>query len=154
MRLRSPQKSRHFAVRVVLDTNILVSGLLWDGGPRRILLSARNGAIELFISPPLVDELRDVLARPKFAVRLAAAATSVVTLVNGLLALATLVQPTEIPPTVELDPDDDAVLACAIAASAVFIVSGDDHLLSLGTFRGIRIVKATELLFYLDETGA
>lgn len=140
-------------MRVVLDTNILVSGLLWDGPPRRILIATRRGILELYISPSLISELREVLNRPKFNARLQAAHTSVTQLIDGITALATVVQPADIPTTVHADPDDDEVLACAIAASASFIVSGDEHLLLLGNFREIRIVKAIDLLSILEQIG-
>lgn len=60
-------------MRVVLDTNILVSGLLWDGPPRRILIATQRELLELYISPSLISELREVLNRPKFNARLQAA---------------------------------------------------------------------------------
>ena len=63
--------------RIVPDTNIVVSGLLWRGNPRRILDVARDGIIELFTSPTLLEELEDVLSREKFARRLAAANVTV-----------------------------------------------------------------------------
>ena len=60
-------------MRVVADTNIVVSGLLWRGNPRRVLDAARDGIIELFTSPSLLEELEEVLSRKKFATRLEAA---------------------------------------------------------------------------------
>ncbi len=63
--------------RAVPDTNIVVSGFLWRGNPRRILDAARDGIIELFTSRELLEELEDVLSREKFAARLAAANVTV-----------------------------------------------------------------------------
>lgn len=133
-------------MRVVLDTNVLVSGLLWNGPPRQILDAVRLGSLDLYISPSLLDELSEVLVRPKFAERLAAANVAAFTLVGGVAALATIVRPVDIEATISADPDDDDVLACAVAAGAVRIVSGDDHLLSLGSFRGIQITTASHLV--------
>lgn len=133
-------------MRVVPDTNILISGLLWAGPPRKVLDAAREGELQLYTSNALLDELDDVLHRDKFASRLRGAGVTRRTLVSGYAALAILVEPKQIPPTVLEDPDDDAVLACAIAADAEVIVSGDSHLLDLGVFSDIPIVTAIELL--------
>ncbi len=78
-------------MRVVADTNVVISGLLWRGNPRRVLDAARDGIIELFTSPVLLEELEDVLKREIFAVRLEAANVTVQELVEGYSALATVV---------------------------------------------------------------
>lgn len=108
--------------------------------------AAQTGQLQLFTSAELLVELEDVLQRPKFAQRLALAKTSAHELVLGYAAGATLVAPAEIEPVVVADPDDDAVLACAIAAQATIIVSGDSHLLVLQQYQNITIVRATDLL--------
>ena len=132
-------------MRAVADTNIVVSGLLWQGPSRRILERARAGEIELFTSSSLLAELQDVLSRRKFARRLELARVEPRRLLMGYAALARIVLPAEIPPTIADDPDDDEVLACAVAARAEIIVSGDSHLLALVEFRGIRILRAADL---------
>lgn len=134
-------------MRVVADTNVVVSGLLWKGPSRRLLDAARAGRIALFTSLPLLAELEDVLHRPKFAARLARAGVTARELTLGYSALATTVSPAGLPPSVLDDPDDDAVLACAIPAAADVIASGDRHLLALGTFRGIPIRKPADAKF-------
>jgi len=132
--------------RVVPDTNIVVSGLLWRGNPRRILDAARDGIIELYTSPVLLEELEDVLSREKFASRLAAANATVQDLVLGYSALAVVIEVVPIEPVILVDPDDDAVLACALSAEAEIIVSGDSDLLDLKEHKEIRILTATEFL--------
>ena len=132
--------------RTVPDTNIVVSGLLWRGNPRRILDAARDGIIELCTSPVLLEELEDVLSREKFARRLVAANVTVRDLVSGFSALATVIEAEPIEPVILVDPDDDAVLACALSADAEIIVSGDSDLLDLKEHKGIRILTATEFL--------
>lgn len=133
-------------MRAVVDTNVVVSGLLWRGPSREILDAARAGKVELFTSAAMLAELWDVLSRDRFAPRLAAAGIAPRELVMGFAALALLVEPVAVPPTVLADPEDDAVLAAAVAASAEVIVSGDRHLLDLNLFRGIKIVKASEFV--------
>jgi len=138
-------------MRVVADTNIIVSGLLWLGPPRQILEAARAGKVRLFTSTTLLGELHDVLGREKLARRLLEANVRIDELVLGYAALASVIRPADIGTVISDDPDDDAVLACATAAKADFIVSGDRHLLALGEFRAIPILAATEFLNRLTE---
>jgi uncharacterized protein len=133
-------------MRVVADTNTVVSGLLWRGSPRAVLNAARAGSADLFSSPALVAELQDVLARGKFAERLRGANVSADRLVLEFAALARMVNPVTIDPVIQADPDDDSVLACAATAKADFIVSGDSHLLQLAEYEGIPILRAGQLL--------
>jgi putative PIN family toxin of toxin-antitoxin system len=104
------------------------------------------GTLTLSTSASLLAELADVLHRPKFAQRLARANVTPPTLVFGYAALARLVVPAPIGPVVEADPDDDAVLACAVAARAEVIVSGDSALLALESYEGILIITAAQLM--------
>jgi len=115
--------------------------------------AAQIGALQLFASAVLLIELDDVLQRPKFAQRLALAGTTARELVLGYAALATLVEAAEIEPVITADPDDDAVLACAIAARAEVIVSGDSHLLNLQQYRETPILTASELVVRLASSS-
>lgn len=140
-------------MRTVVDTNLIVSGLLWHGAPRQVLDGAREGKLSLFTSAILLAELEDVLQRDKFAERLAQANVTAHQLVLGFAALAALVEPAVISPVVEQDADDDAVLACAVAAQAEQIGSGDGHLLRLKKYRDIPILTAAEILFRLESNS-
>jgi len=133
-------------VRVVLDTNTLVSGIISPGGPpRRLLVGARRQIFELCSSATLLAELLDVLAREKFSIRLAQAGLSHQGIVVDLRRLAHMATPQEGPRVIEQDADDDHVIACAVAGQAGLVVSGDKHLHSLGgQYQGIPIVTATE----------
>ena len=133
-------------MKIVLDTNTVISGLLWKGAPRQILDLARSGSLTLFTSPELLAELANVLERKKFSARLALAETNVDELVYGYAALAKTIRPAKIEPMIKADPDDDKVLACAKAAKAEIITSGDDHLLNLKEYEGIRILTVKQLL--------
>jgi len=138
-------------VRAVADTNTIVSAVLWGGAPADVLTAAREQRINLFTSAPLIAELEDVLARAKFAVRIARVGSTVAQIVAGYCALAQLVRSAAIAP-VSRDADDDQVLACALAAEAVLIVTRDQDLLTLDPFRGIRILPAREALTFLAES--
>lgn len=133
-------------MRVVADTNVIVSGLLWYGSPRVLLDKARAGELELCTSFALLAELEDVLRRPKLARALVSAGVEPKDLILGYAALATVVQPGAFTPLIADDPDDDAVLACAVAARTDAIVTGDGHLLDLTEYQGIAILTAAELL--------
>jgi putative PIN family toxin of toxin-antitoxin system len=135
---------------VVLDTNTVISGLFWKGAPRRVLDLARDGLISLFTSPELLAELGDVVGREKFKSRLALAEVTVDELVYGYSALAQTIYPAKLKPVIKTDPDDDKVLACAKAAKANWIVSGDSHLLQLKKFGRIPIISANELLVQVN----
>lgn len=132
-------------MRLVLDTNTVVSGLLWGNTPSRLIDAGLQGHIELFTSQVLLLELEDVLPRRKLARRVAASGLSVAQLVARYALLAQSVSPAAIE-RVSVDPNDDHVLACALAAQADLIVSGDRHLLTLKTYQGIPIVSPAESL--------
>lgn len=132
-------------MRVVADTNTVVSALLWGGLPAGILAAARERRIILHTSPALLAELEDVLTRAKFATRITQVGSSPGQMIAGYRALATPVRTTVLEPTAR-DPDDDHVLACAVSAQAALIVTRDRDLLELGAFRDIRILAAREAL--------
>lgn len=133
-------------MRVVADTNVVVSGLLWSGPPRQVLDAARAGSITLFTCAELLVELEETLSKPKLAGRLARAGVQVTELVIDYAALARFVEAASLPPIVTNDPDDDVVIACAVAAQADLIVTGDRHLRSIGCYRSIQIISAGELV--------
>jgi uncharacterized protein len=137
-------------VRVVADTNTVVSAFLWGGPPAAVLAAAREGRITLFTSPVLLAELEDVLPREKFAERIARVGSSVAQILAGYRALVTIVRPAAIEPTVR-DPDDDHVLACATAAQAQLIVSRDKDLLDLHQYQGIPILASADALQRLAQ---
>jgi len=147
---RAPSAARaeasSFSVRVVADTNVIVSAFLWGGTPRRILDAVEARRFELFTSRALVTELEDVLTRGKFAAQLEQSRFSSAFLLARYTQLATLIAPSEITAAELRDPNDNLVLACALAARAEFIVSGDQDLLVLKAYRHIRIVNAAEAL--------
>lgn len=132
--------------RVVLDTNVVASALLWGGTPLKLLQAARERRLQLYTSLPLLAELTDILGRAKFAKKIAASGLTVDQIVDRYAALARLVRPAVIEPTIKDDPDDDVVLATAKAAQAQLIVSGDRHLLRLGSFEGVEIVSVAAAL--------
>jgi len=104
--------------------------------------AARDGRIRLFSSVPLLAELQGVLDRDKFAAAIAKRGLSVSGLLDGYTALVELVRPATLRSTILRDPDDDIVLATALAAGADAIVSGDKDLTDFVRFRNIPIITA------------
>lgn len=86
-----------------------------------------------------MEEVREALARPKFAARIATLNTSVGELMESLLSIVEVIQEPRVESMIAQDPDDDKILACAVASQAQFIVSGDDHLLAVRQHGGIPI---------------
>lgn len=137
-------------MRLVLDTNVVVAGLLWHGAPRQLLdLAIEDETVALYSSPALISELASTLGYEKFAQRIASYGTSIAALVAHYDALVMLVSPTHTPRVVTADPDDDRVIACALAAEAKLIVSGDKHLLVLKAYQAISIVTPAEAIIFI-----
>lgn len=123
-------------MRIVCDTNVLVSGILFLGPPRRILTMASRGKVTNFTTPDLLREVEDVLLRPKFGLR----AEQVVGIIALFRDTFEIVHSSRRVQVVLADPSDNMVLEAAAAASADIIVSGDKHLLDLVAWDGIRIL--------------
>ena len=132
-------------MRLVLDTNVVASAMLWGGNPKLLLQARREKRVELFTSVAMLAELTDILARPKFANKIAASLLSIDQLVDGYAELTQMVRPTPTPRIVA-DPDDDVVIGTALAAKADLLVTGDRGLLDVGVYQGVRIVGVAEAL--------
>lgn len=134
-------------MRIVLDTNVTISALLWRGAPFELLRLVRESErIRLFASPVLIAELAEVLRRPGLSGRLRVINQTPTAVLASYLDAVDLVVPEAIPRVVMDDSDDDHVVAAAVAAGADLIVSGDRHLLGLSVHAGIRIIAPAEAL--------
>ena len=132
-------------MRIVADTNTVVSALLWRGSPHRLIPAIEDHPIAFYTSRALLDELADVLGRAKLAAAVQATGKSPAQLLAEYQGFAQLVRP-RLVRGVTRDPDDDHVIAAAIAARAQLIVSGDHDLTEIKTYRGIKIVNAAQAL--------
>jgi len=133
-------------MRVVLDTNVYISALMFGGLPGSLLDLALLQSFVLVISPARLDELDEKL-RLKFGVSAED---------NGIIRAklennAEIVRPDMILDVIKNDPDDNRVLECAVKGSADYIVTGDRHLLKLGSYEAISIVTIRQ---FLDEAEA
>lgn len=133
-------------MRVVLDTNVLVSALVGHGRPRHLLIRLFEGH-EIVSSKQMLAELGDVLSRRKFGFTRNQLKEFLLIMVKGSI-VATII---EIPEIIAEDPNDNVVLATALEGEAEYIISGDKHLLRLREHRGIRIVSVREMLEILGD---
>ena len=127
-------------MRAVVDTNVLIAGLLWHGPPHALLGQARGGALAMVSSPTLQAELAEVIGRPKFDAVLVASGTSREQLLAEVGQLVEVIEPPPLPQPICRDPDDDHVLALALAARAELIITGDRDPLALHQFEGVPIL--------------
>ncbi|MBI3989147.1 MAG: putative toxin-antitoxin system toxin component, PIN family [candidate division NC10 bacterium] len=128
--------------RVIFDTNVLISGYLWRGLPRRALEHARRGRYTLLLSQQTIEEFIRILGSPKFGLT----AEEIVPILADLTSLAEFVEVRETVSVIREDPTDNIFLGPAVQGDAAYIVSGDRHLLRLKEFRGSRIVTTRQFL--------
>ncbi len=133
-------------MRIVIDTNIWISGLLWRGMPWKLLCLAQAGQIELCVAPSMLVELGEVLAYTRLQPRLQQLGLTPSELIAYAMSLASVFEVPQGVPIVFADPDDDVFLHCAVAANAVYVVSGDHHLLDLNEYAGIPILTIRDFL--------
>ena len=135
-------------MNIVMDTNVLISGIFFSGPPYHILKAWRDGKVRLVISPEILEEYQHV--GETFAEQFPGVELD---LILDLLTMeAKLVLAPSLPESVCDDPDDDKFLACAVASKSKLIISGDKHLLKVSGYRGIEIIRPREFLEdYLDK---
>lgn len=134
---------------VLFDTNILFSGLGWRGSPYRCVELARRGAVDGITCAELIQELAEKLHDKR-----GMSAALVAEIIADLSTFLRIVPIATVPQIIRADPDDDVVLACAVAGNADFIVTGDRrHLLPLKSYQGIVIITAAEFLALVTHSA-
>jgi len=134
-------------VKVVLDTNVLVSGVFFGGTPRKVLEAWRDGRIQIVVSPGILDEYRRVGERLEARFP----GVSLAPFVALLVAHADLIDAPGLPPGVTRDPDDDQLFACAVAAGCAHIISGDRDVIASSGYRGVQVLTPRRLLERLGQ---
>ena len=129
-------------IKVVLDTNVIISAIIFGGKPRIVLEGAIKGKFRLCISGEIINELNRVLKRPRFGFPL----EIIQSIVNELLLISDLIIPSEEITIIEADPADNIILECAKEANADYIVIDDTHLLKLGSFKNIKIITPSQFI--------
>ena len=139
-------------MKVVVDTNVAVSGLLWAGPPNRILQWARDGRLEIIGCPETTDELRNVLQYEKFYQRIKTLDTTPNQAYAYFMNLISFVPtPEAIPQVIIEDRFDNYFLALALENRAHLIISGDKHLLDLKEYNDVHIVAPSEAVAIIAE---
>ena len=134
-------------MKVVLDTNIWLSGIFWQGNPYKIIKLAEQRKIEIIISRDIIEEIIEVLNRDsRFQRFIENRKASISDLIKTTLYIATLIETKTKIHVIKEDPDDDKILEAAVDGKADYIISGDRHLLDLSQFNEIKIIKAKEFL--------
>lgn len=126
-------------MRAVLDTNVLISGVIASGVPHKLLLKGFGQQYQIVVSVETLTEFRNTLL--KYPERFQMSDSEVQQEVETIRYFAEFVDPQEDITAVEADPDDDKFLEAALAGGVDYLVSGDKHLLELESFRGIDIVE-------------
>lgn len=134
-------------LKVVLDTNVLISAILFGGKPRQILEKAIRGEIRLCLSERILEELRGVLQRSKFDY----SPEMIQFILTELTAIGDFVNPSQTINVVFEDPEDNRILECAVEAGANYIVTGDSHLLKLSKYHNIEVLNPSA---FLEKTEA
>lgn len=142
-------------IRVVIDTNVLVSALLFGGVPGRLVPLWKSGRVQPLASQAMIDEVLRVLAYPKF--NLSPKEVEFL-LYEEILPWFEIVEAAVGRPFIEDDPSDDMFLWCALDGRADWIISGDEHILKLSDFDIPRVpprhfLEMTEIKKWLPPTG-
>lgn len=143
-------------MRVVLDANVLISGVISPrGNPARILDLWKQERFDLVVSQPILDELERVIHYPRIQERYGLPEKQVAQFLGSIAEESILVKPSSEISVIESDPTDNRYLECAADGDASYIVSGDRHLLELKRYRRIVILNPTGFLalMALDEQG-
>jgi hypothetical protein len=128
-------------MKLVVDTNVIVSGLLWSGPPNRILKWVRDGQVVLIACESTINELKRVIQYKRFVNRLSVLKKTPPEAIAYTMNLVTFVpNPPDIPQVISEDPFDNIFLALASENKAHLIVSGDHHLLDIEEYNSIQIL--------------
>jgi uncharacterized protein len=131
------------AVKVVVGTNLVISALLFGGAPGKLIPLWQTGAIKPKASKEIIDEYLHVLTYPKF--KLSEEEINYL-LYQEILPFFDVIDVGGGPQILKKDPADDKFIRCALAAGAIYIISGDQHLLALKSFRKIKILPPAEFI--------
>ena len=132
-------------MRIVLDSNVLVSALLRPGGPRKLLLHLSREHV-VISSVQMLAELEDVLHRDKFQLTDGQISDYLSLIISG----STVLNAADFPEVIRADPDDDVVLASALEGKADYIVTGDKHLLLLREYHKTKIITVKQILALIE----
>jgi len=137
-------------MRVVADTNIIISMLLWGKSLERLLVLVNQNKIKLCFSVHTIDELFRVIHYPKIQRQVLKADFPIERFIDRLLAVSLICYPEEIKKSPLRDVSDNRILEVAVEVKASAIISGDKHLLDIEKFRNIPIYSPAEFIKFYD----
>ena len=138
-------------LKLVLDTNTIISAFFWEGNEAELLRKLEQGKAMLYISGEILTEIEEVIKRPKFNEVMKKANLTPDQILQKIISLSHLVIAPKITVKVYRDEKDNKFLECADSANADYLVSGDDDLLSLKEYKGISIVRTSRILQLLKQ---
>lgn len=134
-------------IKIVLDTNVLMSAIFWSGPPNQILLAWQKDLIEIITSKDIINEYTRVSENLSQKYK----GLDVASIINLITINSTVISPMHLPQPISSDPDDDKFIACALSANCKLIISGDKHLLDISGYAGIQVLRpATFVSDYLN----
>jgi hypothetical protein len=134
-------------MKIVLDTNVWLSGVFWDGEASKILEKAENKNIQIIISEDILSEIITVLNKEsKFQKYILNLKLSIEDLLRTILSISTLIETKTKLDIIKADPKDNIILEAAIEGKVEYLISYDNHLLNMIEFRNIKIVSPGEFL--------
>ena len=128
-------------IKLVLDSNVIISGIVFGGKPRKLLQHVIEGRLELYLSKEIINEVIEILRKKfKYPHRMLLAVD------NELASISIIVEPDIKVDFITEDEDDNKILECALSAECDYIVSGDHHLSSIKNYQSIEIKSISEFL--------
>ena len=129
-------------MKIILDTNVFISGIFFFGPPYEILKAWRNGKFKIVISQEILLEYQRVSEKlnQKFPM------INIQTMIDLLTVKADLVISPELPIQICKDPEDDKFISCALASNSKIIITGDKHLLNVNGYEGLEIIRPREFV--------
>ena len=137
-------------MKIVVDANVFVSSYFWGGNPRKIFERIIAGLDELYITQEILDEVKDVVGRPKFHADM----NEIKLYISSIEEMANKINVKEKIKTESRDQDDDKYIECAISGDVEYIISGDIHLLEIKECENIKIIKAKDYLDIINTANA
>lgn len=128
--------------RIVLDTNVTISAFFWKGYPRNVYDLAKEGKVTLLSSIKIEAEFIRVLAYARFGLTPA----EILPIVNNLRKYVNFIEVKSKVDLIQEDPTDNIFLECAMDGKAHYIISGNHHLLNIGIYRSVQIIRPKDFL--------
>ena len=136
-------------MKIVIDTNIYVSSFFWKGNPRKVFDRVTNGIDELLITDDIINEIKSVMLKNKFNLEI----SKIEDYVNIIKNFSVNILHDNILENISRDIDDNKILKCGLEGNADYIITGDNDLLVLEVYKGIKIINPKEYLEIVKNTN-